>query len=177
MLGDIYDNHWYIIILYDMNYTCSHFLYVIWKISSELLPSNTAARKSLLESLRWVKDNVLILCSEKNSDFALKLIRWYHERRSVPRMPFTLPLDQWHFPEIIIIVGKRERVWRGKIQSWEKVFVRGLVKFVLADAYHFCLNLPETFSQPRTRTFSQLCITLDVLNFKWASCWDFALLQ
>ena len=32
------------------------------------------------------------------------------------------------------------------------------MKFVTALAYHFCLNLPETFSQPRTRTFSQLCI-------------------
>ena len=31
------------------------------------------------------------------------------------------------------------------------------MKFVPAVAYHFCLNLPETFSQPRTRKFSQLC--------------------
>ena len=43
------------------------------------------------------------------------------------------------------------------IQSWEKVFIRGLVKLLPAVAYHFCLNLPETFSQPRTKTFSQLC--------------------
>ena len=48
------------------------------------------------------------------------------------------------------------------LQSWEKVFVRGLVKFVTAVAYHFCLNLPETFSQPRTKTFSQLCT-----EFRW----------
>ena len=41
------------------------------------------------------------------------------------------------------------------LQNWEKV--RGLVKFVLAVAYHFCLNLPAIFSQPRTNTFSQLC--------------------
>ena len=54
------------------------------------------------------------------------------------------------------------------LQSWEKVFVRGLVKFVTAVAYHFCLNLPETFSQPRTKTFSQLCsmslVSNDVRN-------------
>ena len=43
------------------------------------------------------------------------------------------------------------------IQSWEKVFVCGLVKFVTAVACHFCLSLPETISQPRTKTFSQLC--------------------
>ena len=30
-----------------------------------------------------------------------------------------------------------------EIQSWENVFIRGLVKFVPAVAYHFCLNLPE----------------------------------
>ena len=45
----------------------------------------------------------------------------------------------------------------GGIQSREKVLVRGLVKFALAVAYHFCLNLPAIFSQPRTKTFSQLC--------------------
>ena len=42
------------------------------------------------------------------------------------------------------------------LQNWEKV--RGLVKFVLAVAYHFCLNLPAIFSQPRTEKFSQHCI-------------------
>ena len=30
------------------------------------------------------------------------------------------------------------------------LLVRGLVKCVPALAYHFCLNLPATFSQPRT---------------------------
>ena len=38
-----------------------------------------------------------------------------------------------------------------------KVLVRGLVKFASAFAYHFCLNLPAIFSQPRAKTFSQLC--------------------
>ena len=31
------------------------------------------------------------------------------------------------------------------------------VKFVPAVAYHFCLNLPASFSQTRTKKFSQLC--------------------
>ena len=43
------------------------------------------------------------------------------------------------------------------IQSREKVCVRGLVKFIPAVASHFCLILPAPFSQPRTKTFSQLC--------------------
>ena len=37
------------------------------------------------------------------------------------------------------------------------MLVCGLVKFVPAVAYHLCLNLPEKFSQPRTKNFSQLC--------------------
>ena len=31
------------------------------------------------------------------------------------------------------------------------------MKFVPAVAYHFCLNLPAVFSQPRTKKVSQLC--------------------
>ena len=31
-------------------------------------------------------------------------------------------------------------------------------ELVPAVAYHFCLNLPATFSQPRTNKFSQLCM-------------------
>ena len=42
-----------------------------------------------------------------------------------------------------------------KISSY---VVTGLVKLVTAVAYHFCLNLPATFSKPRTKKFSQLCI-------------------
>ena len=33
------------------------------------------------------------------------------------------------------------------------------MKFVLAVAYHFCLSLPATFSQPCTNKFSRLCIS------------------
>ena len=50
------------------------------------------------------------------------------------------------------------------VQSREKVLVRGVVKFVPAVAYHFCLYLPTTFSQPRTKTFSQLCTKGVVTN-------------
>ena len=45
------------------------------------------------------------------------------------------------------------------VQSWENFFVRGLVKFIPAVAYHICLNLPASFSQPRTKKFSHLCTT------------------
>ena len=38
----------------------------------------------------------------------------------------------------------------------EIILVSGLVKFVPAVAYHFCLNLPATFSQPRTSIISVL---------------------
>ena len=36
----------------------------------------------------------------------------------------------------------------------ETILVRGLVKLVPALTYHFCLNLPATFSQPRTSIIS-----------------------
>ena len=35
----------------------------------------------------------------------------------------------------------------------EKILIRGLVKFVPAVAYHYCLNLPATFPQPQTQVF------------------------
>ena len=33
----------------------------------------------------------------------------------------------------------------------------GLVNFVLALAYHFCLNLPAAFTQPRARLLVEPC--------------------
>ena len=41
----------------------------------------------------------------------------------------------------------------GYVQSPKKVFVHGLVNFVPAIAYLFCLALPAAFSQPHTKTF------------------------
>ena len=38
------------------------------------------------------------------------------------------------------------------VQRPAKVLVRGLMKFVPAVACHTCLNVPVTFSQPRTKT-------------------------
>ena len=43
----------------------------------------------------------------------------------------------------------------GLALGWEIVHVCGLVMFVPAAAYHFCLSLPATFSQPRTCIISQ----------------------
>ena len=44
------------------------------------------------------------------------------------------------------------------MQSPKKVFAHGLVNFVPAVAYLFCLNLPAAFSQPGAKTFFGLCI-------------------
>ena len=51
------------------------------------------------------------------------------------------------------------------LQSWENFSVRGLVKFVPAVAYHFCLSLSGTFSQPCTNKFSRLC--MESVSFPW----------
>ena len=44
------------------------------------------------------------------------------------------------------------------IQRFTKRLVRGLVNFVSAVAYLFCLTLPAAFSQPRTSLLVKLCI-------------------
>ena len=40
---------------------------------------------------------------------------------------------------------------------WAKKWPPGLVNFVPAVAYHFCLNLPEKFSQPGAHFLAQPC--------------------
>ena len=37
------------------------------------------------------------------------------------------------------------------------MIVRGLMNFVPAEAYHFCLNLPIAFSQPGKHSFGDPC--------------------
>ena len=44
------------------------------------------------------------------------------------------------------------------IQGSPKEWFHYLVKFVTVVAYHFCLNLPEAFSQPRMHSFDDPCI-------------------
>ena len=67
-------------------------------------------------------------------------------------------------------ISQRVTKWMSSVlQSWENFFVGGLVKFVPAVAYHFCLNLPATFSQPRTKKFSQLCTQPSVWRAYWSA--------
>ena len=49
----------------------------------------------------------------------------------------------------------------GLVLGPEKILVRGLVKLDPAVAYHFCLNLPATFSQPSTSIISgpSICVS------------------
>ena len=44
------------------------------------------------------------------------------------------------------------------VQGLANPRARGLVNFVTADAYHFCLNLPDTFSQPGPRGLADPCM-------------------
>ena len=74
------------------------------------------------------------------------------DERKADAKAFLYPSNKFKFdsskPDLISCIS---------ITELRKIFVRGFVKFVPAVAYHFCLNLPATFSQPRTKTFSQLC--------------------
>ena len=56
--------------------------------------------------------------------------------------------DVWYWP-----YSQRQMF----IESWENFFVRGLVKFALALAYHLCLNLPRAFLQPGKHSFGDPC--------------------
>ena len=44
------------------------------------------------------------------------------------------------------------------IQRSAKVDAPGLVNFIPAVAYHFCLNLPAAFTKPGASTLADLCI-------------------
>ena len=48
--------------------------------------------------------------------------------------------------------------WFWVIQGWAKFPFPGLVKFVPAVAYHFCLKLPEKFTQPVYHFLAHHCI-------------------
>ena len=48
------------------------------------------------------------------------------------------------------------------LQGWAKVSFPGLLNFVPAVAYHFCLNLPAAFSQPGNGNLLHPCISLPV---------------
>ena len=60
------------------------------------------------------------------------------ERHGLRRFPRSIGSFQTGEKECEIILGP------------EIIHVNGLVRFVPAVAYHFCLKLPATFSQPRT---------------------------
>ena len=46
-------------------------------------------------------------------------------------------------------------------QEWIKSWAPGLVNFVPALAYHFCLNLPEAFMKPGRSLFADPCTSFD----------------
>ena len=50
---------------------------------------------------------------------------------------------------------------RRPIQGSAKRWSPGLVNFVTALAYHFCLALPAAFTQPGARLFADLCMNSD----------------
>ena len=50
----------------------------------------------------------------------------------------------------------------GEIQGTSRWPFPGLVNFVPAVAYHFCLNMPEAFSQPGNGLLEVPCTTLVV---------------
>ena len=60
-----------------------------------------------------------------------------------------------HIVLFLLSVSSRRSVAQGSAKSWTP----GLVIFVPAVAYHFCLALPGAFTQPGSSTFADLCAT------------------
>ena len=58
--------------------------------------------------------------------------------------------------------GAKRRI-RGSAKRWSP----GLVKFVSAAAYHFCLALPAEFTQPGPAVFQPNCRALYCLQLSW----------
>ena len=55
-------------------------------------------------------------------------------------------------------MGQRKvRHKRRRLQGWTKVLFPGLVNFVAAVGYYFCLALPAAFTQPGTCLLAELC--------------------
>ena len=55
-------------------------------------------------------------------------------------------------------IGRRHE--EGSVLGCAKVLFPGLVNFVPAVAYHFCLSLPASFSQPGNGNLGHPCISL-----------------
>ena len=81
-------------------------------------------------------------CRQDNAIFHLKFTK---PGQSLLVVPCTLLEEKWLQIKRILL-------------SREQVLVRGLVKSAPAVASHSYINLPATFSEPSTKTFSQLCI-------------------
>ena len=58
-------------------------------------------------------------------------------------------------PAWVLLNYNLQTIFSGPVQEWVKFPFPGLVNFVPAVAYHFCLNLPKTFSQPGNGILAQ----------------------
>ena len=80
-------------------------------------------------------------------------------------MPTLYPPIIWAYPYFICPLSVHAHLISARhlyIQGSPKECFPGLVNFVTAVAYHFCLNLPRAFSQPGKHSFGDPCI----LNLK-----------
>ena len=57
------------------------------------------------------------------------------------------------------------------VQISAKVGAPGLVNFITAVAYQFCLNLPAAFMQPGSPTLADLCIMHSNVAFAASGVW------
>ena len=59
------------------------------------------------------------------------------------------------------------------LQGWPKRWTPGLVNFITALAYHFCLDLPAAFTQPRDHLIAEPRTILGTAHLAFIKCWHF----
>ena len=75
-------------------------------------------------------------------------------------MPTLYPPIIWAYPYFICPLSVHAHLISARhlyIQGSPKECFPGLVNFVTAVAYHFCLNLSRAFSQPGQHSFGDPC--------------------
>ena len=75
-------------------------------------------------------------------------------------MPTLYPPIIWAYPYFICPLSVHAHLISARhlyTQGSPKECFPGLVNFVTAVAYHFCLNLPRAFSQPGKHSFGDPC--------------------
>ena len=108
-------------------------------------------RKNLRTPLLWSVGRGDLDIVEELLEDPRTIVNW-------PNLSGSTPLFELCF---CISHAKSDRI---DLQILAKVGASGLVNFITAVTYHFCLNLPAAFTQPGAPTLADLCTLKNVVH-------------